>query len=53
MAKGDVAAAQVLGEFSIKPEAKQPQLDTSEVRSLISPSLMHSAHLYPNSGRCC
>lgn len=38
MPKGDIATAQVLGEFSIKPEAKQPQLDTSEVRSLISSS---------------
>jgi hypothetical protein len=31
MSKGDVATAQVNGEFSIKPEAKQPQLDTSQV----------------------
>jgi H/ACA ribonucleoprotein complex subunit 4 len=38
MPKGDIATAQANGEFSIKPEAKQPQLDTSEVRQLISSS---------------
>lgn len=32
MSRGDVAAAQVAGEFAIKPEAKQPQLDTSQAR---------------------
>ncbi|QRV75144.1 centromere/microtubule binding protein cbf5 [Ceratobasidium sp. AG-Ba] len=30
MGKGDIAEAQVKGEFAIKPEAKQPQLDTSQ-----------------------
>lgn len=55
MAKGDVAAAQVLGEFSIKPEAKQPQLDTSEWPLLLKnydKLLVRSAHFTPIPQGC-
>ncbi|KAB5596184.1 Centromere/microtubule-binding protein cbf5 [Ceratobasidium theobromae] len=44
MSRGDVAAAQVAGEFAIKPEAKQPQLDTSQA--------LRSAHFTPIPQGC-
>jgi len=55
MPKGDVAAAQVLGEFTIKPEAKQPQLDTSEWPLLLKnydKLLVRSAHFTPIPQGC-
>ncbi|KAG8688303.1 centromere/microtubule-binding protein cbf5, partial [Ceratobasidium sp. 423] len=55
MSKGDIAAAQVNGEFSIKPEAKQPQLDTSQWPLLLKnydKLLVRSSHFTPIPQGC-
>ncbi|CAE6526157.1 unnamed protein product [Rhizoctonia solani] len=55
MSKGDIAAAQANGEFSIKPEAKQPQLDTSQWPLLLKnydKLLVRSSHFTPIPQGC-
>ncbi|KAL5634845.1 hypothetical protein ACGC1H_002765 [Rhizoctonia solani] len=55
MSKVDIAAAQVSGEFSIKPEAKQPQLDTSQWPLLLKnydKLLVRSSHFTPIPQGC-
>ncbi|KAG9089384.1 centromere/microtubule-binding protein cbf5 [Ceratobasidium sp. UAMH 11750] len=55
MGKGDIAEAQIRGEFTIKPEAKQPQLDTSLWPLLLKnydKLLVRSAHFTPIPQGC-
>ncbi|CAE6464000.1 unnamed protein product [Rhizoctonia solani] len=55
MSKADIATAQVNGEFSIKPEAKQPQLDTSQWPLLLKnydKLLVRSSHFTPIPQGC-
>ncbi|KDN44181.1 hypothetical protein RSAG8_05654, partial [Rhizoctonia solani AG-8 WAC10335] len=55
MSSGDIAAAQASGEFAIKPEAKQPQLDTSEWPLLLKnydKLLVRSSHFTPIPQGC-
>ncbi|KAG8704953.1 centromere/microtubule-binding protein cbf5 [Ceratobasidium sp. 395] len=55
MGKTDIAEAQIKGEFAIKPEAKQPQLDTSQWPLLLKnydKLLVRSAHFTPIPQGC-